>query len=231
MNGNPIDWLTTSSVPYEGMKAALSQDLDGPVPNNHSLLVSPRCHIGFIVNYVSIPLDGTLIMTYALDYIPTSMETVTLTSSDPRDKPLIDHNHYATEADRYRIRTGARMIAKLMNTSEMKEMVSDEALPEGYKAITEESTNEDIDVRVREGAMYVLRDSCWQRDADDFSTIQHPAGTASMGEVVDTNLRVIGVKGLRIVDASVIPTPIASPIQACVYGLGEQAVDIIMSSS
>ena len=51
-----------------------------------------------------------------------------------------------------------------------------------------------------------------------------------MGTVVDTKLRVIGVKGLRVVDASVIPTPLSSPLQPCVYALGEQAVDIILSS-
>ena len=51
-----------------------------------------------------------------------------------------------------------------------------------------------------------------------------------MGTVVDAELRLIGVKGLRVVDASVIPTPISSPLQTCVYALGEQAVDLILSS-
>ncbi len=49
-----------------------------------------------------------------------------------------------------------------------------------------------------------------------------------MGKVVDTDFKVKGVEGLRVVDASVIPTPIAFPLQACVYALGEQAVDIIL---
>lgn len=62
------------------------------------------------------------------------------------------------------------------------------------------------------------------------STVYHAAGSASMGKVVDSNLRVLGVQGLRVVDASVIPVPIAAHYQACVYALAERAVDIILST-
>ena len=48
-----------------------------------------------------------------------------------------------------------------------------------------------------------------------------------MGKVVDTNLKVYGVQSLRVVDASVIPLPIAGHYQVCVYALAEQAVEII----
>lgn len=51
-----------------------------------------------------------------------------------------------------------------------------------------------------------------------------------MGKAVDTDLRVIGIDGLRVVDASIIPVPISAPIQPCVYAIAEQAAEIIMRS-
>lgn len=52
-----------------------------------------------------------------------------------------------------------------------------------------------------------------------------------MGKVVDSDLKVLGIRGLRIIDASVIPVPIAAHYQACVYALGEKAADIILFTS
>lgn len=49
-----------------------------------------------------------------------------------------------------------------------------------------------------------------------------------MGKAVDTNLRVEKVSKLRVVDASILPTPISAPFQACMYALGEQAADMIL---
>jgi len=62
---------------------------------------------------------------------------------------------------------------------------------------------------------------------DYFRNCYHPAGTASIGKV---DLHVHGVEGLRVVDASVIPTPIASHIQVAVYALAEQAAGIIFET-
>jgi choline dehydrogenase-like flavoprotein len=137
---------------------------------------------------------------------------VGLASSDPADDPIIDPNYYATEADRYVIRTGLKGLTKmLLETEEGRAFVESETTPAGLGPITEKTGDEEIDRRV----------------AKVGDTLYHPAGTAAMGKVVDADLKVYGVDGLRVVDASVIPIPIAAHYQACVYALAEQAADII----
>jgi choline dehydrogenase-like flavoprotein len=54
-------------------------------------------------------------------------------------------------------------------------------------------------------------------------------GTVAMGKVVDTDLKVKGVQGLRVVDASVFPVVISAHLQVATYALAEQAAEIIAS--
>lgn len=61
-------------------------------------------------------------------------------------------------------------------------------------------------------------------------TVYHPAGTLSMGKVVDGSLLVKGVDRLRVVDASIMPSPIAGHIQNAVYVIAERAADIILET-
>lgn len=56
----------------------------------------------------------------------------------------------------------------------------------------------------------------------------HAAGTASMGKVVDSHLRVYGVTGLRIADASVLPVAIGGHPQVTLYGPAERAAELIL---
>lgn len=86
--------------------------------------------------------------------------------------------------------------------------------PAGLAAFTLNSTDEEIESRVRASAI----------------SSYHPIGTCSMGKNVDSFMRVLGVDNLRVVDASIIPSPITAHIQSVVYALAQQAADIIVSA-
>ena len=148
--------------------------------------------------------------------LPTSRGSVTLAGREPSDSPVIDPNYYATEFDRVCLREGTRQSIKLMlGTPSGQSFVQEEFLPLDYAPLGLEPSDADIDARIHRAG----------------NTIFHAGGTASMGSVVDTSLRVIGIDSLRVVDASVIPTPICAHYQVPVYAVAEQAADIIKSAS
>lgn len=101
---------------------------------------------------------------------------------------------------------------QVMETSAAQAVIDSENVTSEFRPLTSNSSDDGIDARVKKFS----------------ATWYHPAGTASMGKVVDADLRVIGVEGLRVVDASVIPAPIAAHYQACIYAIAEQASDMIL---
>ncbi|EHK49445.1 hypothetical protein TRIATDRAFT_50821 [Trichoderma atroviride IMI 206040] len=218
--GLPADWMAFSRVPNEILSQSLIADAEST--DGHDLLKPGRCHLETLVAYapagahladVAMPLDGTHVTTAVLGMTPTSRGTVTITSNDAQTPPQIDPNYYATEADRQALRYGIRQALRLLQeTRAGSSIVENEVAPDGYPGLDADSTDAEIDARVRRVG----------------NTFYHAGGSASMGKVVDSRLRVYGVDRLRVVDASVIPIPIAAHYQAVVYAIAEKAADLIL---
>jgi choline dehydrogenase-like flavoprotein len=152
-NGIPLDWWVNQTVPVEALRKTLELDNSGRViDESHPLLRAPRSHLAFPIPYYG-SHDGTLISSIGLNHLPTSRGSVTISSTDPAASPVIDHNHLDTQADRYRHRLLIRTMQKMMDSPAGQGMVVGEALPEGVKAITDDSTDDEVDARVRQCAL------------------------------------------------------------------------------
>ncbi|MBM3487293.1 MAG: choline dehydrogenase [Alphaproteobacteria bacterium] len=141
---------------------------------------------------------------------PESRGRVELRSADPRAKVRIFQNFLTTENDRRTLRDGIRMIRRLAEHEPLKSMITTETAP----GIAMQSDAE-LDEHVRK--------TSW--------TAHHPAGSCKMGvdemAVVDPALKVRGVEGLRVIDASVFPDLVGGNINAPVIMIAERAADLI----
>ncbi|MBO9499513.1 MAG: GMC family oxidoreductase N-terminal domain-containing protein [Novosphingobium sp.] len=138
---------------------------------------------------------------------PKSRGQVTLRSSDPRDKPRIALNLLSHPDDYADLRRGIEAVRQVFAAEPLASMVSHETKP-GTAADNDAS----LDAFIR----------------DNLRITQHPVGTCAMGTVVDPELRVKGVEGLRVVDASVMPTVPGGNTNAPVIMVAEKAADLIL---
>lgn len=141
---------------------------------------------------------------------PRSRGTVRLASADPLAAPLIDPNYWEDPHDREMSIRGLKLAQEIMRQDALKPFVLAERLPGPDVRTDEDYVN------------YACRHS---------KTDHHPAGTCRMGAdpaaVVDTRLRLNGIAGLRVVDASVMPTVVSSNTNAPTIMIAEKAVDMI----
>ena len=143
---------------------------------------------------------------------PTSRGELTLASTDPRTPIRIHSNFLSTDQDRRTLRTGMRIARELFRQSPMRAYLGRELTP-GADRVSDEA----LDAFARAAS----------------STVYHPLGTCRMGAaddpmaVVDPQLRVRGIEGLRVVDASVMPDLVGGNINAPVIMIAERAADLI----
>lgn len=141
---------------------------------------------------------------------PESRGWVELKSADPRETAAVTLNILAEEADREQMRRAVRTARKIYNTAPMADLLASERTP-GEQV----QGDDELDA--------FIRASCY--------VAQHPTSTCAMGmgerSVVDSELRVIGVEGLRVADASVMPTVPGGNTNLPAIMIGEKAADMI----
>lgn len=155
-SGHPMDWIITQTVPREGLKGTLEMD-SGKNEDSNPLIASMRAHTESFMIYVArspanpvIPMDGTHVTTSVLGLLPTSRGSIKLASTNPSDAPLIDPNYYATEADRYVLRTGLKKMTEvLLQTEAGRQMIEHEVVSDGLVPLSPSSSDEDIDAHVK----------------------------------------------------------------------------------
>jgi choline dehydrogenase-like flavoprotein len=146
--------------------------------------------------------------------LPRSRGTVRLARAEPGTPPLIDPNYYADPRDLEAFAAGLRAARKIGRAGALDQWRGEEVLPGP-------GVSDDASLRA------YLR--------QNLRTYSHPGGTCRIGTdgeaVVGTDLRVRGISGLRVADASVMPSAPSANTNATVYAIAERAAHLIQQQS
>ncbi|MBU6394449.1 MAG: GMC family oxidoreductase N-terminal domain-containing protein [Sphingomonadales bacterium] len=146
---------------------------------------------------------------------PTSRGHLELRSADPLEHPLIQPNYLSTENDIAEVLAGNRLLRRIAQSRPLADMITEELIP-GPEVRTEEDQLADF----RERA----------------DTVYHPTGTCAMGpdvatSVVDAQLRVHGIQGLRVIDASIFPNITSGNTNAPTVMVAEKGAAMILEDA
>ncbi|HTP77920.1 MAG TPA: choline dehydrogenase [Rhizomicrobium sp.] len=150
-------------------------------------------------------------MAHVCQLRPQSRGFISIKSNDPLVAPVIQPNYLEAEEDRRAMREGTKIAREVFAQVAFDPYRGPELMPGAHVR-----TDEQIDGWIRRTA----------------ETIYHPVGSAKMGKdsesVVDAQLRVYGVEGLRVVDASIMPTLVSGNTNAPTIMIAEKASDMIL---
>ncbi|MDR0277367.1 MAG: GMC family oxidoreductase N-terminal domain-containing protein [Paucimonas sp.] len=169
------------------------------IPKNNKASLKPEPYSGFLLCFNPCR--------------PTSRGHVEIASANPRDAALIDPNYLSTEKDIDEVIQGSRLMRKIMQAPALKGITVDEVLPGPA-------------VESDEQMLAYFRENC--------GSIYHLCGSCAMGadeqtSVVDKRLKVHGLDGLRVVDASIFPNVTSGNTHAAVLMVAEKGADLILA--
>ncbi len=170
----------------------------------------------FVIDHGRTKLKKNGFTLHVCQLRPESRGSITLKSSDPFEHPAIDPNYLSERRD---------VEALVAGTKIAREIFAQQAFDSRRGAELEPGATNRTDAEIE----------AWRRNRSE--TIYHPVGTCKMGPlsdmnaVVDGQLRVRGVTGLRVVDASIMPTLIGGNTNAPTIMIAERAADFIRGST
>ena len=145
---------------------------------------------------------------------PESRGWLRIKSPDPEEAPAMQPNYLSTQADRDTMIAGLKVTRKVFSSPAFRDLIAEEFFP-GPQAATDEDLLEHV--RATSGTTF------------------HQTSTCMMGPgpmaVVDTTLRVKGLEGLRVIDASVMPTVVSGNTNATVIMIAEKGADMILQGA
>jgi choline dehydrogenase len=145
---------------------------------------------------------------------PESRGSLRIKSADPTVPPEIRINYLATETDRAAFIDGIKILRKILSAPALRPFTVEEVDP-GAKVLSDEE----------------LLNYCRRTG----STVYHPTSTCRMGNdplaVVDQRLKVRGIEGLRVVDASIMPDLMSGNTNAPTIMIAEKASDMILEDA
>lgn len=208
-NGLQYLLFRTGPVTSNGVEACAYVDPEGGERPTLKMYCVPSVYLDKDVKNVK-PQDGVTLNACLLR--PKSRGTVRLRSANPLDKPVVDNN-YLADGDDLRLEiAGLRFARKILAAKPLSSRISHEMLP--GKDVTDDAD---------------LAEHCRRT----VKTNWHPVGTCRMGRpddpmaVLDAQLNVRGIEGLRVIDASAMPFVPSGNTNAPTMALASRAVDFI----
>ena len=145
---------------------------------------------------------------------PESRGEVTINSADPTQLPKIIPNYLSTEGDRKIAIDSIKVARKIAEADSLKKHILDEYVP---------------------GQSFISDEELLEAAKNNSQSIYHPVGTCKMGDdensVVDEQLKVHGISGLRVVDASIMPELVSGNTNAPTMMIAEKAAEMILSDN
>jgi choline dehydrogenase len=168
------------------------------IPKSNKATIKPESYPGFLLCFNPCR--------------PTSRGWVRIASNCAKDAPRIDPNYLSTDKDVSEAIQGSRLIRRIMQTRSLRLVTAEETLPGA-------SVHDD------QAMLAYFRENC--------GSIYHLCGSCAMGSdpstsVVDKNLKVHGLRGLRIVDASIFPNITSGNINAATMMVAEKGASLIL---